>query len=250
MKDCTINDRINTVKNINFNKPKWKKIIHITCEIYQDGGINYRIQLVKSGHPVEEIYKVSFTRKEIDDQTKSLGLNIDTLIETFERIDIKEHADAVEESLNEFEEFLKNYTIESKEKRRKAKVNVEAGFKELERKSRIDKTINLNKIEWKNFIEVTCEIYKDGGIGYEIGYFKKDMSRESILTIALTKEMLESQIVNLCDKKTIDEIWQNLGEKYAKAVELALMEFEGYLRNYIIENAELKSIDEESQKST
>lgn len=207
MNDYTKDKKINIIKYINFNKSCWKDLIDITCEIYRDGGINYSIRLVKGGYAVDEICRITFTGKMVKKWGKLLSVHIEAMMTSFKMTDSdvrKDVEEAVAEAFKDFEGFLKTHTLEVEKppkKRRKVQIDVYSAFKALEKLSRIDKNVDFNKYCWKDIIDITCEIYKDGSIGYEIEMILPDGSKESIFIIAITKQMLEQPIVNIVRQK-------------------------------------------------
>ena len=109
----TINKETNVIKTIEFNKPEWKDIIEIRCEIDDNEGVTYTIKTIKDGNMV---CKFIYTKQELNAGDYCLFSDIDKHIDENEKFwdeaeeEWKPVWDAVEIALNDFEQFLKeNY---------------------------------------------------------------------------------------------------------------------------------------------
>lgn len=103
-----LNIKTNVVKIIDFNKPEWKNIIHVNCEIHDNGDLTYSIQTVKGGAPDVRLCNFRYTEEVL--KTGNYCLFSD--IAEFDKfwVDTEVYWDAVEIALNEFVKFLKeNY---------------------------------------------------------------------------------------------------------------------------------------------
>lgn len=102
----------------------------------------------------------------------------------------------------------------------------------LNKKVNVIKNHDFNKEKWKNLINITCDIYEGGGLGYSIKIIKDGKTFDECIILGFTPKMLASQKeYRQPFLPVLEKISKEYTEAHVAAIEEALIEFDEFLSN-------------------